>query len=151
MGLERTKDALDKIKIHLEKISPDPHIESYFVQYLLVSFYSEVEDSIKNIIKNRLNKINDRKIVKFVYKTNEAMIKRVKKSDINEVLKLFDCGDGDIISNHCGDINLLPYFNAITNRHAVSHSTGVSITLREFEAAIPCAEHIFTIVEQLIQ
>jgi hypothetical protein len=151
MELERTKDSLEKIKAHLSNGVNDPHIESFFVQYLLVVFYAESEDIIKRIIKTRLLEIQDRKVANFIFKTSEGMIRRTKKNDINEVLKLFDCGDGDIIARNCHDLNLQPYSNAIANRHLVSHSTGVSITLREFEDAIPCAESIFLIVQRLIQ
>ncbi|MGZ8286379.1 MAG: hypothetical protein ACXW27_00645 [Allosphingosinicella sp.] len=97
-----------------------------------------------------MDAIQDRRVAKFIFQTNEAMIRRVKKSDINDILRKFDCGDGDIISDQMDGINLQPYFDAITNRHLVSHKDGVSMTLEAFAAVLPCAEQIFDTVERVI-
>jgi hypothetical protein len=78
------------------------------------------------------------------------MIRRVKKSDLNDILQKFDCGDGDIIANELGDINLQPYFDAITNRHLVSHQSGASMTLTRFTEALPCAEVLLEFLENTL-
>jgi hypothetical protein len=151
MRLARTSFALEEITKFLDSTFRNPLVESYLVQYLLVAFYSEVEEHVKDIISNRINTIGDRKVASFVYKTNEGMLKRVKKSDINDVLQKFGCGEGDVISNILGDINLQPYFDAITNRHLVSHQGGTSMTIDRFSAAIPCAETILQALEDALK
>lgn len=147
MRLVRTSFALDEVQDFVASTEANSLITSYFVQYLLICFYSEVEEKIKAIIADRLNMVSDRKVAAFIFKSNEGMLKRVKKSDINDVLKKFDCGDGDIISDLLCDINLQPYFDAITNRHLVSHDNGSHMTLDGFSAALPCAEAILDAVE----
>ena len=121
------------------------------MQFLLVSLYAEVEEKLKTIINARLLQINDRKIAAFIFKSNESMLKRVKKAEINDLLSKFDCGEGDIISEELAGMNLQPYFDAIVNRHRVSHDQGASMTLDYFGQALPCAEAILDKVEQILQ
>lgn len=150
MELSRTKFAYDETISHLDAAGRNPLIEAYLVQYLLVSFYSEVEEKLKGIILNRISEIQDPKVASFVFKSNEAMIKKVKKAEINDILAKFDCGEGDVISAHLGEMNLQPYFDAITNRHRVSHEQGSAMTLEYFAQALPCAEAILEAVQQLL-
>jgi hypothetical protein len=147
MRLSRTSFAFDEIKQFVDEASTNPLVESCLVQYLLVAFYSEVEERIKEIISSRISDIQDRKVAAFVFKTNEGMLKRVKKAEINDVLQKFDCGEGDIITGLVGDMNLQPYFDAITNRHLVSHQSGTTMTLTRFGEALACAEKILDTVE----
>lgn len=151
MKLTRTSFALEEIEQFLAVSEANPLIENCLVQYLLVSFYSEVEERIKAIIHTRINSIQDRKVANFVFKTNEGMLKRIKKAEINDVLQKFDCGEGDIISTLVGNLNLQPYFDAITNRHLVSHQGGTTMTLSQFSEALSCADVILNKVEEVIQ
>lgn len=150
MRLTRTTFAYEAVLQHLTSVGRNPLIEIYLVQFLLVAFYAEVEEKLKLIISARLNEIADRKVASFIYKTSEGMIRRVKKAEINDLLQKFDCGEGDVITRLVGDINLQPYFDAITNRHLVSHDDGAQMTLEYFGKALPCAELILTTVEQAL-
>ena len=141
MRLARTSFALDEINSFISGTS-NPLVESYLVQYLLVAFYSELEEHVKNIISARLATINDRKVAFFITKTHDNMIKRVRKSEINDVLQKFDCGEGDVISSLLGDMNLQPYHDAITNRHLVSHQSGTNMTLTQVAAALTVGEAV---------
>jgi hypothetical protein len=147
MRLVRTFFAFEETQRHISDVGSIPLIESYLVQYLLISFYSEFEEAVKYIILERLNNIQDRKVASFVFKTNEAMLKRVKKGEINDTLRKFDCGEGDVISKLMPDVNLQPYHDAITNRHLVSHKDGSNMTLDEFGKVLPCAEAILNILQ----
>lgn len=151
MYLSRTKFAYEEVVSHLKQAGSNPLIESCLVQFLLVSFYAEMEEKIKIIIQNRLDEINDRKVAAFIFRSSEGMIKRVKKAEINELLQKFDCGDGYIIGNFLGEINLQPYFDAIVNRHKVSHDQGSSMTLDHFGRALPCAEAILSAVQEALR
>jgi hypothetical protein len=147
MRLVRTSFAFDETNAYIESTQKNSLVESYFVQYLLIAFYSEVEEHVKKIISKRLDEVQDRKVASFIFKSNEGMLRRVKKAEINDVLQKFDCGEGDVISGLVGEMNLQPYFDAITNRHMVSHRDGVSMTLEDFAKALPCAEAILNALE----
>lgn len=151
MRLARTAFALDEVSQFLINNNGNPLIESYLVQYLLVAFYSELEEHVKFIISNRISGIGDRKVSSFIIKSNEGMMKRVKKAEINDVLHKFDCGEGDVISRLVGDLNIQPYFDAITNRHLVSHQGGTNMTLSRFVDVLPCAEAILDTLENALQ
>ena len=150
MRLVRTSFAFEEMQNHILASGQSSLIESYLVQYLLISFNSEVEEYVKEIIGNRISAIQDRKVASFVFKSNEGMLKRIKKTDINDILSKFDCGNGDIISMLLDGVNLQPYFDAITNRHLVSHNDGSSMTLTEFSKALPCAEAILDALENAL-
>ncbi|KQU49767.1 hypothetical protein ASG67_11750 [Sphingomonas sp. Leaf339] len=140
MRLARTAFALDEVQGFLRGGENNPLVESYLVQYLLVAFYSELEEHVKGIIAARISQVQDRKVAYFVAKTHEHMLKRVKKSEINDVLQKFGCGEGDVISSLVGDLNLQPYYDIITNRHLVSHQGGTNMTMSQVAAALPVAE-----------
>lgn len=150
MRLVRTSFALEEVTEFLSNTQGSPLIDSYLVQYLLVSFYSEMEDKIKDIVNNRLSQITDVKVSYFVAKTNEGMLRRVKKAEINDVLQKFNCGEGDVIGALVGNLNLQPYFHAITNRHLVSHQNGTNMTLSRFAEAVQCGEIILDAVENAL-
>ena len=140
--MSRTTFAYEETQSYLATSGRNALVEAYLVQYLLVCFYSEIEERIKEVIESRIREINDPKVASFIIKTSQGMIRRVKKAEINDILTKFDCGEGDIISELLSDMNLQPYFDAITNRHLVSHGQGVSMTLDYFGMAIPCGEAI---------
>src|SRR5688572_26242725 len=120
MNLERTRFAAEEIDAFLASCAGrNPLIENYLAQYLLIAFYSETEEIIKSIIKSRISAISDPKVSSFIFLTNEAMIRRVKKADINDILQKFDCGDGDIIANHIEEQEYQLYSAVIANRHNV--------------------------------
>jgi hypothetical protein len=144
MRLARTAFAIEEIMLFLGNSHPSPLIESYLVQYILVAFYSELEEHVKIIIADRIGSIQDSKVAHFVSKTHENMIKRVKKSDIYDVLQKFGCGQGDVIGNLLIDMNLQPYYDVITNRHLVSHQGGTNMTLNQVAAALPVAEAVLS-------
>lgn len=151
MNLERTRFAADEIKEFLASSgTSNPLIESYLAQYLLIAFYSETEAIIAKTIKNRLDEVDDGKISSFIYLTSEAMIRRVRKADINDVLQKFGCGTGDLIAEHLQEREYQLYSAVITNRHNVSHGDGAQMTLSEIMEAIPYAEKIFMTVKQLL-
>lgn len=150
MRLTRTTFAYDIIQQHLVAAGRNPLVEIYFVQFLLVALYAEIEEKLKLIVERRLSLVSDRKVASFIYRTSEGMIRRVKKAEINDLLQKFDCGEGDVIAALVGDVNLQPYFDAITNRHLVSHDDGAQMTLEYFGQALPCAELILDTVERAL-
>lgn len=138
--LERTRFAFESVSNHFASTGRDALIESFCVQYLVVCLYSEMERMLSNIVSDRLSQIEDQKVAKFIASTNDAMIRRVKKAEINDLLKKFGCDQ--LVEAEIDELNLQPYFDAIANRHLVTHSEGCSMTLDEFSRAIPCAEKI---------
>lgn len=140
MPIVHTRFAFESIKDYLVARGRDPLIENFCVQYLVVRLYSEMEDMLVTIIRQRLEGIGDPKIAAFVSATNDNMIRRVKKAEINDILKKFGCDE--LLDAFIDGQNLQPYFDAIHNRHLVTHGDGCSMTLDEFEKVLPCADLI---------
>lgn len=140
--LSRTRFALSEVKAHLKIDGIDADvISSYLVQYLLVAFYSEMEETVASTIRTRLHFNGDKKLETFVCTTNEKMIGRIKKSEIKDVLKVFGCEDGELLEDVTEE-EIGYYSAAISNRHKVSHSQGATITLTQFERAVEAADKI---------
>ncbi|QJB68210.1 hypothetical protein [Parasphingorhabdus halotolerans] len=151
ISLDRTRFVTEEITGFLAvQAEQNRNIESYFTQHLLVVFYSETEQKIKKLVEHRLNQIDDRKVAKFIYSTNEGMLNRIKKGELNDLLKKFDCGDGDIIGDEFSQAEHQKYSGAIANRHSVSHGEGASMTLEEFLEVLNATEKILTFVEEKI-
>jgi hypothetical protein len=151
MRLERTRFAAEEIEAFLARANDaNPLIENYLAQYLLIAFYSETEEVVTKIIRTRLEDIEDSRVASFVYLTNEKMIRRVKKAEINDVLEKFDCG-ADVIGDNIEERDYQLYSAVITNRHNVSHGEGARMTLPEIVQAIPCAEKIFETMERALR
>ncbi|MGX5713486.1 hypothetical protein ACWKWJ_12370 [Sphingopyxis terrae subsp. ummariensis] len=150
MQLQRTQFAMDAIRAHLEAHGRDALIESFFVQYLLICLYSEMEDGLAKVISNRLAEIDDPKVSNFIRITNDAMIRRTKKADINDILKKFGCEENHLIENEIEGKSMQPYFDAISNRHLVSHAAGCNMTIDDFEKSVECAEMLFDLVKKAI-
>lgn len=148
MRIERTRFAFESVKGFLDARGRDALIENFCVQYLIVSLYSEMEDALSRMIRARLQGIGDEKIAKFILATNDAMIRRVKKAEINDLLKKFGCDD--LIDGYIGENNIQPYFDAIANRHLVTHGDGCRMTLDDFEKVLPCADLILLTVSESI-
>lgn len=148
--LEKTRFALDEIKAFCAASPPNPLVSSYFAQFLAVSFYAETEQTVRKILEDRLSRINDEKVSSFISSGNGAIFKRVRKTDLNDLLSKFKCGDGDIIGAHVDEVDTQAYSSIINDRHLTSHGEGSSITIADVERALPCAERMFDIFEQLI-
>lgn len=140
MSVARTTFAFDTLKSHFETHGRDALVESFCVQYLVVCLYAEMEKILSAIIATRLQRVSDAQVANFILLTNDAMIKRVKKADINDLLKKFGCEE--MIGGELDGTNLQPYFDAVLNRHLVAHGEGSSMTLDDFEKVLPCVDLI---------
>lgn len=150
--LQRTEFALAQVKAHLANLNdPVPQIESFLVQYLAVAFYSEIEEQVKRVYKDRLHFNGDRRLEFFVLKTNEKMIGRVKKSNINDLAECFgeDCKDLFIENLEPNDI--AAYSSIISNRHNAAHGRGGTLTLNDVERAVEAADRVLDSLENAIQ
>lgn len=148
--LDRTRFALEEIKTFCSSSEPSPLIQSYFSNYLSVLFYSEVEQVVRKILEDRLSRIDDAKVSSFINHGSGKLFTRVKKNEMNELLKMFGCGDGDLLSEHVDDSEVQKYSAIIVDRHLTSHGTGSNVTIPQIEAAVPCAEKIFSAFENII-
>ena len=158
--LEKTSFTLEKTKEHLSRIGESEVgdeplgesdlIENYLVQYALVSFYSEMEQELAKIVRNRLALSGDQKLATFLYNLNEKMIKRAKTSDMRSFLKNFGCTPEDLLSD-VNESELSFYGTAIANRHQVSHASGGTMSLGDLERALDAAKKILTSVETTIR
>ena len=150
--LERTRFALSEVEEYLNYIEePAPLIEIFLVSYLTISFYSEMEEHVKQIYQNRLNFNGDARLEFFIHTTNEAMMRRVKISEISDLANCFgdDCRDN--FRNNLDERDVQAYSSVISNRHRVAHGRGGNLTIGDIRTAIIAADCILESLENAIR
>lgn len=150
--LARTEFALSQVKTHLSKLpNRAPDIESFLVRYLTVSFYSEMEEQVKQVYKNRLHFTGDSRLQFFVSKTNDNMMQRVKKSDIKDFAKCFGEDCKSLFDDSLEQQDVAAYSSVISNRHNAAHGSGGTITVADVEKAIAAADRVLDSLENAIR
>ena len=150
--LQRTEFALSQVKAHLANLTDRaPEIENFLTQYLAVAFYSEREEHVKRVYKDRLHFKGDSRLEFFVSKTNEKMMSRVKKSEIIDLVKLFGGDCEDIFKRELENQDLAAYSSIISNRHNVAHGAGGTLTLNDVERAVKAADRVLDSLKNAIQ
>lgn len=150
-SLQRTRFALEEIKSHCNETGATPLIKSYFANYLAVIFYAETEQLLRKIMEDRLSSLGDAKVESFVNYGAGSFFNRVKKKELNDLLKMFGCGEGDLLAEEVSEVDVQLYSAIITDRHTTSHGTGSNVTIEQIEVATPCAERLFDAFERIIK
>ena len=131
MHFHRTRSVLDT----LNNISNDPFLEGYMLEYVLIVFYNELEENLKNVIGDFLEKKSDSEISNFISNNLNTILKRTEKKDLKKTLKLFSeekAAHFDEILKQEAESLLRQYSGFIENRHNVAHSDK-SITMSKTE------------------
>lgn len=84
--LLRTSLVLETSQRHLASI-PDYNLDkleisSYLARVSAVMFYAEMEERVKEIVGERFADGGDRKLAHFLRKTNEGLLKRMKRKEL---------------------------------------------------------------------
>lgn len=148
----RTGLALKEIESFLGTVEHEsPLVENYLAQYLAVAFYSEMEERVKAVYQDRIQGSGDVRIANFILKTQDAMLGRVRKSDIKEMAKCFGDDCRDRFNAALSEELVQKYQNVILNRHETSHTTGSSVTIDDVKVAVEAAETILDALNLAIQ
>jgi hypothetical protein len=142
MNLIRTKAAYDLIIQELDGASRDQFIESCLAQYLAVTFYSEMEERVSEIIASHLKRFTDSRIGQYLPANMDGMIRRTPKSDIAKLVGTLDGEFRTKFNDQINDQQISFYSNIIQARHSIGHKQGSPIDLSEIPVAIQAADAI---------
>lgn len=160
--LIRTEFVLQTCKQHLDNISdndPNKTLLSVFLTFLIcISFYSEAEIAIVEIVKARLNK-TDKTLAEFIINTQKTMLSRLNKSDLSDCAKLFGTTVREIFNTKICAQDAALYKNLIVQRHMVAHSEdgqaldwhSSNLTMLEAEDGLKAAERLLCAFETALQ
>jgi hypothetical protein len=147
MNLVRTKAAYDLIIQELDGARRDQFIESCLAQYLAVTFYSEMEERVSEIIASHLKKFTDSRIGQYLATNMDGMIRRTPKSDIAKFVGTLDEEFRTKFNDQINDQQISFYSNIIQARHSIGHKQGSPIDLSEIPVAIQAADAILTALD----
>lgn len=154
MKLLRTRQILETSERHLETVPSTNldrlEISSYFAQMAAVTFFSEMEEKLKEVVKERFVHGGDAKLAHFLSKTNEKLLSRMKRRDISETVGLFgeQCRIDFQAKFPANELEI--YSNVIADRHETSHSTGSDVTLSEVKSALEIGELMLVSIKEVI-
>ena len=125
-----------KCEQHLKDTqTANTEVEFYLSQFLLVRICAEFESRIKLLIERRCARTNDVYIKRFVQKSARKVWRDFKIGDITGNLGHFGEDYGKNFRDLIDDQLIAVWDNIYTNRHAVAHSAGTQMSLRELKEA----------------
>jgi hypothetical protein len=152
--LLRTLQVVETAERHLSTVPSTNldrlEISSYFAQIAAVTFFSEMEEKLKEVVKQRFVHGGDEKLAHFLAKTNEKLLSRMKRRDISETVALFGEQCKIDFQSRFPANELEIYSNVIRDRHETSHSAGSDVTLSEVRQALAVGEAVLVAIKEVI-
>ena len=161
--LNRTEFVLQISKQHIDALpatDPNKALIGVFMAFLVcISFYSEMEMKIIEMVKKRLLAAGDVKVANLIANTQSKIFTRLDKSDIAKCAALFGEDVRNTFNSSVSDRDVTYYGNLITQRHAVAHSVDgqlldwvtATASLTDVQQGLAAAERLLTAFESSIQ
>lgn len=161
--LSRSDFVLQMSKRHIDTLSstdPDKALIGVLMAFLVcISFYSEMEMKVVEMVKRRLSAAGDIKIANLIANTQSRIFTRLNKSDLAECASLFGDDVKNAFNAAVSDSDVTYYGNLVTQRHSVAHSQDgqlldwvtATLSLTDVEQGLAAAERLLTAFESSIQ
>jgi len=152
MKLEKTRLVFeDSQRVVSDNELESESVASYLAEYILIIFYTEMEEKIAEIIEKFLEKHSNSGIAKFLSNTFKKRFKRIDKG-LRETLGLFgrhkETKFNTLAHNDSTKPVFAEYLNLIEARHSVAHSGMTkNISWAEASKAANIGEKILEIFE----
>jgi RiboL-PSP-HEPN len=133
MKLAQIDRAIDLCEEHVDRTdSRGTEIEAFLTQYLLVLICAAFEEEIERIVIRRLSTSSDPHIESFAKSALDAVFRSTKTGEIAGLLNRFGSDYKEKFTGRISGTRAETYFNNIViGRHAIAHSMGSTVTLRE--------------------
>lgn len=154
MQLIRTSFIIETAERHIAGIEQTnldrTAISIYLARTAAISFFGEMEERVKSVVAARLRDGGDGKLANFLSKTNEGVLKRMKRSEIADTVALFGDDCKITFKEILGEEDLTKYHNVISDRHETAHGIGGDVTLAEVREAVAIGERILIALRDCI-
>lgn len=142
--LHKTRLVLENVRSAVGDIKPERlAIKNYFAEYILVIFYSEMEEKLKGIFYEKLKNGSNEETASFIEQNMGHIMKRLKKSEICDMLRHFGRKRCNYFNELLEEAIFQKYQNYIQNRHAVAHAAhSINTSLEELEEIADVGEKI---------
>jgi hypothetical protein len=125
-------------------------ISIYLARVASITFFGEMEERIRTIVASRLGRGGDARLATFLAKTNEGVLKRMKRSDIADTVALFGDDCKEEFRSRLSEEDFTKYQNVIRDRHETAHGAGGDVTLSEVRDAVEIAERLLVALRECI-
>jgi hypothetical protein len=124
-------------KAHLDATNAwKTEIETFLVQYLLVSICAEIETRIPVMFERRCSRGTDAQLIQFAIKQLQYVTKHFSVSELGLTLKKFDDGYyKQFNSSVMLDNSHVAWDSIYSNRQSVAHGSGVQMTFNDLTIA----------------
>jgi hypothetical protein len=151
--LLRTEIAIEECEKHLLANSAlGTSIESYLTQYSLITLCAEMQQEVILIAQDRANTINDIGLREFTRIAAADACKHIKLEHLTGYVGKFGNSRKLTFRTHVNNDTLTAttYDNAVSNRHQIAHSSGVSLTFSEVKLALTSARIVLGWLESAL-
>jgi len=122
MRLNRTRLVLEESQAVIASRQPGQGVvANYLTEYILIIFYSEVEENLKIIIGNKLKSSSNAEIANFITSKLESILNRVEKKELCKTLLYFGEEKKRAFIAEVDESTMTKYKGFIANRHNVAH------------------------------
>jgi hypothetical protein len=126
------------------------YLASCAAQYVLIVFYSEVEQAVVGIVRGKLRSEARDEGANFIEKLFGDRIGRVKAADLRKVVSHFDKRRGELFDSFLAEYQLAKYGNFLTARHAVAHGDNVAVSWQDVKDIAEIGESVLGAFEKAI-
>ena len=136
MRIKRIDDALDLCEDH---ISPediiDREVENLLVQSLLILICAEFEKKFQDLVIERCSSVSDAAVKEYIKSYTRTILRSLRLDAVSDLLRRFGALHREAFKrlrdeNSKAD---LMYSNIVTNRNAVAHGRGSSVTFSDLK------------------
>lgn len=122
MRLERTRLVLENSQAVISSAKLEQDVfANYVTEYILIIFYSEIEEKIKGIIGAALKGASNESISDFLTNTLDTIIKRIDKKELCKTLSYFGEDKKEAFVAAVDSSVFSKYQSFLNNRHNVAH------------------------------
>ncbi len=138
MRLPQVEDALTTCKQHLERTRTEgTAVEPYLVRYLLVLIHAAYEQTIKDLILEKMKGVSDKHLSSFVTSVTGSVIRSIRITDLSGLLGRFGNDYKDVFSTKIPERGgaYRAYDDIMVNRRNIAHDVGqpMSLTFKDVE------------------
>ena len=134
-------------------------LSGFLAFFVTISFYSEMELKILEIVKKRLSVTGDIKLANLIANTQKTTLSRLKKNDLADCVALFGNDARQVFNDSVTAQDVTWYGNMITQRHGMAHNdegqmvdwTAATLSLGDVEKGLAAAERLIAAFEAAIQ
>ena len=154
MELQDISEVISICKEHLSKSNSfNTEAESYLVQYALIYICNRYEQRIRELLSNCASHIDDKSVSSYVRASAPLVYRGLKIGELSKILGYFGESYRALFSEFVEDNQNVKqaYDNILTNRNAVAHRGGVSVTFGDLEADFVASKGLIEELSKILE